>query len=396
MARVLLYGSTKVSGNEEKVHLVGSSGGIWSLDRKTGALTKHKTGTETIFFDVWDDGKGLAIAVGALIAKYDDSGQWITSTGLTSTLRSIWGSSADNIVAVGDQGTIRYCDGSVWFGEMDSGTNDNLTAVWGSGPDNILAVGRNGTVLKYDGAKWSELDLDTKEADLSAIWGSGPDDIYLAGSTVMLHYDGKKWTKVEGWIHEVKETLEDWPTFAFSNGNGLKGDGTSTAKGTSIAEAAGVVAGDGENWIVNRGQITVEARPDASVDARADGDAWGDAIGTVVGHGRAASIGILSGDGNNRIQNDGTIVVSAVSTAEASARVSGGDICIWFFKWWCGGGGKGKGSESTALPAYEVGSEEQASHNYRSEYWRVHTSEQSIKPDCTQCQPNIGITFPTK
>jgi uncharacterized protein with beta-barrel porin domain len=176
-----------------------------------------------------------------------------------------------------------------------------------------------------------------------------------AGYVPVWRSDGTSWVAIQGFILEQTIVLEDEPTFAFSNGNGVTGTGRSTANGTSGAEAIGIATGDGNGWIVNSGTLTVEARPDGSVDATADGDAFGDAVGTVRGEGRAVAIGILTGDGSNRIYNEGAIVVRAVPAAQASTRVTGGDICIWFFGWWCGGGGDGIGKATAVYAADAAG-----------------------------------------
>lgn len=80
-------------------------------------------------------------------------------------LSDVWGPSADEIYAVGNQGTILHYNGSGWA-RMESGTEADLEGVWGyqlkDADGNItrtdvFAAGSNGTILRYDGTAWSSL-----------------------------------------------------------------------------------------------------------------------------------------------------------------------------------------------------------------------------------------------
>jgi hypothetical protein len=66
------------------------------------------------------------------ILHYDGTGYTVTSSGITSTLRAMWGSSADYIFAVGDDGAIVHYNGVEWT-PMESGTTEDLNDIWGSG-----------------------------------------------------------------------------------------------------------------------------------------------------------------------------------------------------------------------------------------------------------------------
>ena len=48
-------------------------------------------------------------------------------------------------------------DGNSW-GAMDSGVSEDLSGVWGTSEDDVFAVGDNGTILNYDGDTWSSID----------------------------------------------------------------------------------------------------------------------------------------------------------------------------------------------------------------------------------------------
>ncbi len=154
-----------------------------------------------------------------------------------------------------------------------------------------------------------------------------------------------QWELTRQVVAETVTIAEDhFPSYAAANGNGLDGDGHAQGTGTTVAEARGIHLGDGDNLVDNRGDITVQARAEAMIQVSADGDAFGDAIGISQSHAIARAYGLDIGNGNNDIYNAGTIDVTASPLVEARTEVSGGDICIWFFGWWCGGGGDGVGT----------------------------------------------------
>ncbi len=80
---------------------------------------------------------------------------------------------------------------------MESGSEQWLTGVWGSSSNDIFAVGMNNTILHYDGNFWSPMAppehiLPTHYMD---VWGSSSDDVYaVTFSGIIAHYDGNKWS----------------------------------------------------------------------------------------------------------------------------------------------------------------------------------------------------------
>jgi hypothetical protein len=92
----------------------------------------------------------------------------------------------------------------------------SLSAVWGSSSNDVWAVGAAGTIAHFDGAEWSVLPKNDAGTDqtLFTVWGSGSNDVW-AGSTerVILHSDGWKeghatWSRVEG-SASWKKRLDD-------------------------------------------------------------------------------------------------------------------------------------------------------------------------------------------
>jgi hypothetical protein len=112
-------------------------------------------------------------------------------------LDAVWGSSAGDVWAVGDKGTIRHITaGQPQWQIVASPTTDALHAIWGSSANDAWAVGDFGTILHFDGTKWSEssaaFPVNKKRPHLHGVWGSGPDDVWIVGEGIGLHYTGPK------------------------------------------------------------------------------------------------------------------------------------------------------------------------------------------------------------
>lgn len=97
----------------------------------------------------------------------------------TSQLQDIWGSSDDDIWAVGTAGTILHHDGNAWS-EVASKTSQTLRAVWGTGPSNVWAVGDNGTSVVYNGTSWLLRSTGTTRG-LHAVWADSTTIAFAAG-----------------------------------------------------------------------------------------------------------------------------------------------------------------------------------------------------------------------
>jgi len=190
-----------------------------------------------------------AVGDGGIIARFDGTtwtssmydGNTVTPLPLTSfarparklRLRGVWGSSASNVVVVGDSGVVAVYNGSTWTNRA-SGVTTALTdvwgssasdfyattadgrivrfnastasvvagvqapgallSVWGSSASNIYAVGEGGLVYKYNGSSWSRVRLPTR-ATLYTVWGSSASEVYVGGSDGALYrFDGTTWT----------------------------------------------------------------------------------------------------------------------------------------------------------------------------------------------------------
>ena len=168
------------------------------------------SGTDFSLYDVWVAAPGDVWVVGGdnasgFVLRGGPSGlalQHETSV----RLDGIWGTSADDVWAVGQAGTVLHWDGLSWT-SVDSPTDNSLLAVFGLSADDVWAVGTVGTLLHWDGSTWFVLDPVTTMPLLS-VWGASTDDIWAVGTYVRnppgmytfkpstIHWDGTSWSVV--------------------------------------------------------------------------------------------------------------------------------------------------------------------------------------------------------
>lgn len=112
-------------------------------------------------------------------------------------LEGVWGSSANDLWAVGSVGTIRHASAaSTQWDIVASPTRSTLHRVWGSGPNDVWAVGDDATILHYDGKTWTasvvSLPVGKKRPALYGLWGNAKDDVWAVGDAIVLRLTGKK------------------------------------------------------------------------------------------------------------------------------------------------------------------------------------------------------------
>lgn len=94
------------------------------------------------------------------------------------------------------------CDEAAWCPVATPvSTLYSLTAVWGSSKDDVWAVGSGGSIVHYDGTKWTATPTTVRNT-FHAVWGSGPTDVWAVSMTdVLFHTNGFSgggavWTQV--------------------------------------------------------------------------------------------------------------------------------------------------------------------------------------------------------
>jgi len=141
-----------------------------------------------------------------LMMHYDGS-TWspVDLPAATPLLNWVHALAANDIFAVGNQGTVLHFDGTAWTAQT-TGVDRNLWGVWGAASNDLWAVGGNGmeegqaTILRYDGSTWSTVDAPMLERPRVyawfKVWGTSASDVWLVGQRgAVLHWDGSALTE---------------------------------------------------------------------------------------------------------------------------------------------------------------------------------------------------------
>lgn len=155
------------------------------------------SGTSMTLFDVWGASATDVFAVGdnGTIIHYDGSSWSPQVSGTSAALYAVWGTSGSDVFAVGgSSGTILHYDGTTWSPQT-SPLTDSLSGVWGTSGTNVFAVGYNGAIIHYDGTSWSV--QASGGPWLMDVWGTSGSDVFAVGMVgTVLHYDGSAWTSL--------------------------------------------------------------------------------------------------------------------------------------------------------------------------------------------------------
>jgi hypothetical protein len=231
--------------SDADIFVVGNEGTVLHYDGDTWEL--QPTPTSEALWGVWgaapDDmwavgGAGRATSVATLL-HYDGVSWEVAPTptfarpGVTA-LYKVWGTAADNIYAVGRVGVILHYDGDAWV-EESSGTGDDLIALYGSSADEIVAVGgrSNGRVVIWDGSTWRSESLAPLPG-LNGVFMRTPGVAHLVGVEGTI----ARLDLVEGvFREEVPATRLDFHAI-FGDASGVL-----TAVGGNFSEAPGAEEG---------------------------------------------------------------------------------------------------------------------------------------------------------
>lgn len=115
-------------------------------------------------------------------------------------LHGVW-ATGNEMFAVGGAGTIRHYSGTGDTLDImpdvpnlpDVPGLETLHAVWGTSPDDVWAVGEAACVLHWDGAHWSRVavrGLGGRRPDLYTVWTATPGKVWIGGDGVLLTLGG--------------------------------------------------------------------------------------------------------------------------------------------------------------------------------------------------------------
>jgi hypothetical protein len=188
------------------------------------------------FNDVWMAPDGTVFAVGgAGMILVDEGGGWstmdsATSHDLMSNFVAVFGTSSDDVYAIGNSQLARHFNGVAWevmdvppsfinIEDADGTSGDNIYAlgynviwrfdgmswytipdssptwrIWASPTGDAFAVGSSGTIVHILSDDTIEvMDSGTTEG-LYGVWGAASDDVYASYWLGVLHYDGATWS----------------------------------------------------------------------------------------------------------------------------------------------------------------------------------------------------------
>lgn len=128
--------------------------------------------------------------------------EWCPATNpadFKSALTAVWGTSKNDVWAVGSGGALIHFDGSAWKDESLD-TTRTLFSIGGSGPDDAWIVGTYGTVLHRTGGGVWELQpvvsyTGASEKMLFGVWSSSPDQVWIGGESLKIPTEKKAATQ---------------------------------------------------------------------------------------------------------------------------------------------------------------------------------------------------------
>jgi len=179
---------------------------VATIDPVTGVATTVAAGQATIQAET-NGVLGFALLTVSVTGATQANVWASVPSGTTNNLQAVWGSSANDVFAVGDGGTIRHFDGSSWT-VMPSGTSATLLGVWGTGPDDVFAVGVTGTIRHFADGNWTSMASPTTR-NLFGVWGSAPNDVFAVGfSGEIAHNDGTEWRVIRTGTGNFQDNLQ--------------------------------------------------------------------------------------------------------------------------------------------------------------------------------------------
>jgi hypothetical protein len=170
-------GATRVTGSAADDVFALSGGRLYHFDGENWeAFVDH-----LLFDRIWtlQDGSTVAQVLNGDSLYVWTGGEQSVVEFYFGFVESLWGTSPDHMIAVGG-GVASRRDG-VWDFDSTPLLPGRLKDISGSSRDNLIAVGFNGTAIHFDGTAWTRLDLSTEE-DFHSVWAQDPRVAYVAGT----------------------------------------------------------------------------------------------------------------------------------------------------------------------------------------------------------------------
>ena len=189
-----------------------------------------------------------------------DGDSWIAvPTGIDGSIRGLWGTADDDVYGLLDSSIVHF-DGTTW--SIVHHAPATLSDIWGSSANDVYAVGIAGTVVHFDGTSWTSVDVDV-DWYLSHVDGTAANNVYVIGRVNgnrdgILKFNGSSWTTQR--LISASETLSLAVT---PSGNSLVGESGSYVYG-----------GSSELFLLSEPAVTIAALGADVLGADGDGRAF--------------------------------------------------------------------------------------------------------------------------
>ena len=121
----------------------------------------------------------VAVGDGGTVLRYDGTTVTRANGTVPGDLNAVWVAGANDMFAVGDGGRVlRSSDGLNW-NIVGSGIGDDLYDVWGMDANRVWVVGDQGRIRFFDGNTWG--DRDFGPTHFRGVWGVAADDVFVVG-----------------------------------------------------------------------------------------------------------------------------------------------------------------------------------------------------------------------
>lgn len=156
----------------------------------------------------WCDGEATRLVGGreglGFVAATDGSTWEVLDGGGGRALRWVWGGGAAGQVVVGDGGTVLRLESGGLVPQFSSlGGDVTLWGVWGSSSEDVWAVGGSlqggarGVIMHWDGTAWIPFAADEAyDVNFFKVWGCAQDRAWIVGELgTILGFDGTAWAR---------------------------------------------------------------------------------------------------------------------------------------------------------------------------------------------------------
>ncbi len=192
------------------------SSGFWNVLSWDGSGTWTESYTSGSFINgIWGSSPNDVWAVGnsGLVVQWNGTKWTDRSAGISSELLGVWGVDSAHLYAVGASGTMISNASGSWA-DVNLGTGDGLNGIFGTSATDIWVVGDRGTLFHRDNFGWSKVTNLPTAVNLNAVWAGCPKDVWIAGDkSTLLHYDGSGWAQVQtssiAWSNVTDPSLEN-------------------------------------------------------------------------------------------------------------------------------------------------------------------------------------------